>query len=160
MIRSTIAVLLVSACFVEPVLAQQAPPAFVSETCGLTDLKISFANAEFNQILVTLTAKSTSDNTFSVLTFKARSFGYECRRNKLGWGGYVVFQTACPVRTGPHDQDEPCDFKNNFGIILGSTVLAVPARKNGDMAAQEFQYPDEKKQARLAPVRLLFKSKE
>ena len=160
MIRLTSAVLLVFSGFLEPVFAQQALPSFVSENCGLTDLNISFANAEFNQILVTLTAKSRSDGTASVLTFKARSFGYECRKNNLGWGGYVVFQTACPVRTGPHDIDEPCDFRNNFGVIFGSTVLAVPAQKNGDLASQAFQYPDEKKPARLAPVRILFQSKE
>lgn len=140
--------------------AQQSLPAPISETCGATELKISFANAEYNQILVTLMAKSNSDNTTSVLTFTARSFGYECRKNSLGWGGYVIFQTACPVRTGAHDPDEPCDFKNNFGVILGSTVLAVPSSKNGDLATQVFQYPNDKKTARLAPVRVLFRSKE
>ena len=140
--------------------AQQSLPSPISETCGLTELKISFANAEFNQILVTLTAKSNSDSTASVLTFKARSFGYECRKNSLGWGGYVIFQTACPIRTGPHDPDEPCDFKNNFGVILGSTVLAVPSSKNGDIATQVFQYPSDKKAVRLAPVRVLFRSTE
>jgi len=160
MIKTAIAAVLMTMGYCCHASAQQVLPSPISETCGLTDLKISFANAEFGQILVALTAKSTADNTVSLLTFKARSFGYECRKNSLGWGGYVVFQTACPVRTGAHDPDEPCDFKNNFGVILGSNVLAVPAPGNGDLASQVFQYPNEKKTARLTPVRILFRSKE
>lgn len=146
-----------------PSAAASKLPAPIKETCGLTDLTIEFRVSPIvvDQATVTITAMSNNVvETRSVLTFDARSFGYECRKNLLNWGGYVVFQTACPARTGIHDPFEPCDFKNNFGIIFGSTVLAVPHAKNGAIAAEVFQAPKNKKIPALLPVKIIYRGSD
>jgi len=81
----------------------------------------------------------------NVLTLVTGSFGVECRQNSLNWQGYIVFQTACPVKSWPRDPSPRCDFKNYFGIIKGSSVLIVPDEGNGKLAASIFNYPSNKK---------------
>lgn len=151
---------LILVCINSPALAESKLPITIKETCGLTRLTIELKeDPDFEQAVVVITADSNKgDNSRSILTYQARSFGYECRKNLLNWGGFVVFQIACPPLSNPHDPPEACDYKNNFGLIFGSTVLAVPNGGNGRLAAEAFHYPYDKTIPALEPAKLIYKA--
>ncbi len=107
---------------------------------------------EARKVVVRTVAEWGDEN---VLTLVTGSFGVECRKNPLGWQGYIVFQTACPVKGMPSNPSPRCDFKNYFGIIRESTVLIVPDERNGRLAASIFNYPSNKT-FRMKQVRTLF----
>jgi hypothetical protein len=159
--KLVVASLALTIFWVTPILAETPLPAAITEICGLTKLKIEFLDdpAGFSQATVVIVADSNEGyGTRSILTFRVRSFGYECRRNLLNWGGFVVFQITCPPRHSARDPYDPCDSKNNFGVIFGSTVLVVPHAKNGRLAAEAFHYPYSKTIPALEPVRVIYRA--
>lgn len=147
--KQHITVLLVMAVttFSMPINAESIPP--LRFNCVGSKVTAEFNFTQDSEWLGAVQTKLTVGTDFgetTVLNFFTGSFGAECRSNSLGWGEYVVFQTACPARPSPKDKAAPCDFKNSFGIIKGAETLLVPQESNGKIAAQIFNYPSKSKE--------------
>lgn len=133
--------------FATSIYAESIPPLIFK--CSGSKVSAEFNITQDSEWLGAVQTKLTvitETGETTVLNFFTGSFGAECRSNSLGWGGYIVFQTACPARPSPKDKAAPCDFKNGFGIIKGAETLLVPQESNGKIAAQIFNYPSKNKE--------------